>query len=121
MAQILDVLSWVFIALGCFFTVVGALGLIRMPDVYTRMHAGSVIDTTGAGFLLVGLMLQAGLSLIMLKLLFILLIFFFTGPVVSHALAQAALSADIEPKLADDRRARGVKAEELNDKSREKP
>ncbi len=119
MEQIINILSWIFIALGCFFTVVGALGLIRMPDVYTRMHAASVIDTTGAGFLLLGLMLQAGLSLITLKLLFIFLIFFFTGPVVSHALAQAALSADIEPQLADDRRACGVKPDRHNGKSQE--
>ncbi len=120
MEQISYVLSWIFIALGCFFTVVGSLGLIRMPDVYTRMHAASVIDTTGAGFLLLGLMLQAGLSLITLKLLFILLIFFFTGPVVTHALAQAALSADIEPQLADDRRARGIRPSSGNEKSEEK-
>lgn len=112
MQQVIDILSWIFIALGCFFVVAGALGLIRMPDIYTRMHAGSVIDTTGAGFLLLGLMLQSGLSLVTLKLLFILLIFFFSGPVVSHALAQAALAADITPKLAQDRRTRGVKADD---------
>lgn len=105
MEVIVNVLSWILILTGSFFVVVGAIGLMRMPDVYTRMHASSVIDTTGAGFLLLGMMLQAGLSLITLKLLFIGAIFFLTSPVVSHALAQAALAAGIEPQLAEDRRA----------------
>jgi multicomponent Na+:H+ antiporter subunit G len=104
MDVVINILSWILIVAGSFFVVVGAFGLIRMPDVYTRMHAGSVIDTTGAGFLIIGMMLQAGLSLITLKLFFLLLIFFFTSPVVSHALAQAALAAGIEPQLSKDRR-----------------
>ena len=78
------------ILLGSFFTVVGALGLVRMPEVFTRMHAASVTDTLGVGFLILGMGLQAGLSLVTLKLFFLmLLLFVFTGPVVTHALAQA--------------------------------
>lgn len=121
MDQVVDILSWVFIVLGSFFLITGAIGLVRMPDVYTRMHAASVIDTTGAGFLLLGLMLQAGLSLVTVKLLFILLIFFFTSPVVSHALAQAALSADVDPILAEDRRSRGPAGTATTDDKRELP
>jgi multicomponent Na+:H+ antiporter subunit G len=98
-----NLVSWVLILAGSFFTVVGAVGLVRMPDVYTRMHAASVTDTLGASFLLAGLMVQAGLGLIMLKLLFILVLFFFIGPVATHALAQAALHAGISPQLAEDR------------------
>ena len=51
-----------------------------MPDLYTRMHAASVTDTLGAGLLLLGFMLQAGLSLVLLKLVFLFLLFFFIGP-----------------------------------------
>lgn len=121
MDLIVDVLSWGLIVTGSFFIVVGAVGLMRMPDVYTRMHAASVIDTAGAGFLILGLILQAGLSLITLKLLFILAIFFFTSPVVTHALAQATLAAGIEPKLAEDRRASGAKTAVSDSKSKELP
>jgi multicomponent Na+:H+ antiporter subunit G len=103
MAAALDVLSWALILAGSLFTVAGALGLVRMPDVYTRMHAASVIDTLGAGLLFAGLMLQAGFGMVSLKLLFILAIFFFTGPVATHALAQAALHAGIKPRLSQDR------------------
>ena len=102
----IDIASGVLIAIGSFFVLVGAIGLVRFPDIYTRVHGASVIDTTGAGFMILGLMLQAGWSLVTLKLVFILAIFFFTLPVTAHALAQAALHEGIEPKLSEDRRNR---------------
>lgn len=111
MSLIIDIASWALILAGSFFIIVGAIGMLRLPDVYTRMHAASVIDTMGAGFLFAGLMLQAGFNQVSLKLLFILLLFFFTGPVVTHALAQAALIAKIEPELDDDRRQRSLEGE----------
>lgn len=101
-----DLLSWAFILSGSAFVIIGAVGLVRMPDLYTRMHAASVTDTLGAGLLFVGLMLQAGLGLVTLKLLFLLALFFFTGPVATHALAQVALHAGVKPLLHEDRRER---------------
>lgn len=106
MGEIVDILSWALIAGGCFFVLVGAVGIVRMPDLYTRMHAASVIDTLGVALLLIGMMLQAGPGLVTLKLLFLLVLFVFTGPVASHALAQAALHENVEPQLAEDRRNR---------------
>jgi len=105
-AIVLNVLSWVLILAGSAFVVIGAIGLVRMPDLYTRMHAASVTDTLGACLLIGGLMLQAGLTLVTLKLVFLLALFFFTGPVVTHALAQAALHEGVEPVLHEDRRNR---------------
>lgn len=105
MAFALDAVSWIMILAGSSFVVIGAIGLVRMPDFYTRVHAVSVTDTLGAGLLLGGLMLQAGLGLVALKLLFLLALFFFTGPVVTHALAQAALHQGLSPLLHEDRRA----------------
>ena len=106
MGLIIDILSWPLILAGSGFIVVSAVGIFRMPDLYTRMHAASVGDTLGAGLLLIGLMLQAGLSLVTLKLFFLLALFFFTGPVVTHALAQAAMGEGIKPLLHEDRRNR---------------
>ena len=103
MMLFVETASWALILLGSFFTIVGALGLVRMPDVFTRMHAASVTDTLGVGFLILGMSLQAGLSLVTLKLLFLMLLFVFTVPVVTHALAQACLHEDVEPALAHDR------------------
>ncbi len=104
MALALEIATWAFMAAGGVFTMIGAFGLLRMPEFYTRMHAASVTDTLGAGLLLVGMMLAAGFSLVSLKLLFILGLLVFTGPVVSHALARAALHENIRPRLAEDRR-----------------
>ena len=104
MTLAVEIASWVFILLGSFFTMVGAFGLVRMPEIFTRMHAASVTDTLGVGFLILGMSLQAGLSLVTLKLFFLLALFFFTGPVVTHALAQACLHEGIKPRLAEDRR-----------------
>lgn len=106
MTLLLEVMSWASILAGSFFVLVGALGLLRMPDVFTRMHAASVIETVGVGFLIVGMCLQAELGLVTLKLLMLAALFVFTGPVVTHALAQACLHEQIEPQLAEDRRGR---------------
>ncbi len=113
MTVTIEIASWASILLGSFFTVVGAFGLVRMPEVFTRMHAASVIDTLGVGFLILGMSLQAGLSLVTLKLLFLVLLFLFTGPVVTHALAQACLHEGIKPLLAEDRRGRGQQRQSL--------
>ncbi|HRD76035.1 MAG TPA: monovalent cation/H(+) antiporter subunit G [Hyphomicrobiaceae bacterium] len=98
--------SWALLLGGTFFTVAGMIGLVRMPDLFTRLHAASVTDTLGAGLLCGGLMLQAGPTLVAVKLLFILALLFFTGPAITHALAQAALHAGVEPQLSEDRRDR---------------
>ena len=95
--------TWIFILAGSFFYLIGAIGLIRMPDVFTRMHATSVSDTLGAGLLVAGMMIQAGWGLVSAKLLIILAILIFTGPVATHALARAAKWGGMSPQLAEDR------------------
>jgi len=104
MTMAVDVASWICILVGSFFTLVGAFGLVRMPEVFTRMHAASVTETLGVGFLILGMCLQAGFTLVTAKLLFLMLLFLFTAPVVTHALAQACLHEGIKPVLAEDRR-----------------
>lgn len=78
------------LALGCFFLLSGAVGLLRFPDFYSRMHAAGMTDTLASFLILGGLMLMAGWSLALFKLGLILLFIFFTGPTASHALAKAA-------------------------------
>ena len=97
-----DVISWALIVGGGIFLVIGAVGLNRMPCVFSRMHATSVSDTFGAGLMIAGMMVQAGLSLVTLKLLFLVLFLWFTAPVATHALARAALLAGVKPILAED-------------------
>jgi len=97
----IDGLSWACLLVGGLFCMVGALGLLRMPDFYTRMHAASVIDTLGAGLILLGLLLQAGLTLVAVKLLMVGVLIFFASPTATHALARAAMVRGLKPMLAD--------------------
>ena len=89
--MVLDILSWLLLLAGSFFLIVGAVGLIRLPDFYSRMHAAGVTDTGGAGLILLGLMVQGGLTLITVKLFIILVFLWFTSPTACHALAKASV------------------------------
>ncbi len=97
MEQVIFSLAILAIGLGLFFIVVGAIGVLRMPDIYSRLHAAGMTDTMGAGFLLVGLALGEGFGLVSLRLILIWIFLLFTSPVSTHALARAALHAGVEP------------------------
>jgi multicomponent Na+:H+ antiporter subunit G len=92
-----DVISWIMLTSGAFFVLVGGVGALRMPNLYTRMHAASVTDTLGAILVIGGVMVQAGLTLATIKLGAILLFLLITSPTSSYALAHAALLAGIKP------------------------
>lgn len=100
MSAVLELVSWACLLAGGVFCVIGAVGLLRMPDFYTRMHAASVIETLGAGLILLGLCLQAGWTLITVKLLMLGLLILFASPTATHALARAAMVRGLKPLLA---------------------
>lgn len=99
MTVLLDVASWILLAAGGFFCVVGAIGLHRMPDLFTRMHATSVSDTAGVGLLIAGMALQTADWTVWIRLGVILIVLYVTGAVASHALARAALHDGQKPVL----------------------
>jgi multicomponent Na+:H+ antiporter subunit G len=86
----LDLASWALLLAGGAFCIIGALGLVRLHGFFPRTHAASVIDSAGAGLLLAGLLLQAGWTLVSVKLVVIGLLIFFASPTATHALANAA-------------------------------
>jgi len=97
-AQLLiSVLSGCFILLGVLAMLIGALGLLRLPDVYCRIHAVGMIDTAGASFIILGLAIHEGVSLVTVKLLFIGIFLFFTSPIATHAVAQVAHKSGVVP------------------------
>lgn len=98
MNTLIDGLSGLALLAGVFFMLVGGAGLLRMPDFYTRMHAAGLIDTLGAGLVLLGLMVQGGWTLVTVKLLLILAFLWLTSPTASHALVRAALSDPGHPR-----------------------
>ncbi|MEZ6091422.1 MAG: monovalent cation/H(+) antiporter subunit G [Pirellulaceae bacterium] len=96
---VLDVASWFFLLVGAFFSVVGGIGIIRMPEFFSRLHGAGITDTMGAGGILIGLMLQAGASLATVKLVMILFFLVVTSPSSCHALARSALTHGLSPVL----------------------
>ena len=96
--MISDLLSWLLLLAGVFFLIVGCAGTLRMPDFYTRLHAASVADTLGATLVILGLVLQAGPTLITAKLALIWVFMWLTGPTATHALAKAAFTDPHNPK-----------------------
>ena len=104
--SITEIISWLLLIGGSFFVLVGGIGILRLPDIFTRLHAAGVTDTLGMGMILLGLMVQAGFTLITVKLILILLFMVFTGPTASHALAKAALHGGIKPLTSSDNRDR---------------
>jgi len=99
---VVDIVSWIFLVAGGVFCVIGMIGIIRLPDMFARLHGASVTDTLGAGFIIIGLILQAGFTLVAAKLIIIMGLILLTSPVATHALAQAALHAGIRPRLTHD-------------------
>jgi len=97
----IELLASALLALGGFFVLVGGVGVLRMPDLYTRLHAASVTETMGTLLTILGLMILAGWSLAAFKLFAILGCLLLTGPVAAYAIANTALIAGVVPRLDD--------------------
>ncbi len=91
MGMIIEVLSWIFFLLGGFLCLTGAVGLLRLPDFFSRVHANSITETLAAPLLLCGVMLQIEPSLDTVKLLMVLFFLLSTSPTSTHALVKGAL------------------------------
>jgi len=118
MGILLDIFSWVLLLAGGFFVVVGRLGLVRMPDFFTRVPAASIPYTLGAGLIIAGLLLQSPHWLGSVKLILIMLFLVLTGPAATHALAKAALHGGLRPHNddSDDSEVQGNDAASREDK-----
>ncbi len=100
--EVTDVVSWVLLLAGSFFCIVGGVGLIRLPDFFARIHGAGITDTLGAGLVLAGLMVQAGLTLVTVKLVMVVGILLITSPTATHAVARAARLAGLEPVTTEE-------------------
>lgn len=94
---IYEFISWILIVGGTFFVMIGAIGTLRFPDFWARLHAASVTESAGVILLLSGLCIQAGFTLVTFKLLIIGAFLFITGPTSTHAIANAALISGLKP------------------------
>lgn len=85
-----EIISIFFITGGVFFLFVGGVGLIRLPDVYNRMHAVGKCDTLGSGLMIIGLMVISGSFAVNIKLAIILLLIIVINPVITHLMAKVS-------------------------------
>lgn len=120
--MILDILIFLFIGIGLFFNLLAGVGLLRFPDVYTRLHAGTKCTTFGSIFLigsvvLIGLNLWWGSdtngSVLAIHSTVALIAILLTNPVGAHAIARAAHRSGVQPAKAV--------IDELAEKQRETP
>ena len=96
-ALVIDILSWAMIVAGSFFVIIGAVGILRFPDFWSRLHAASVTESGGMILLLIGMALQTGWTLIAFKLGVIGIFMLITVPTSTHAVANAALVSGLRP------------------------
>ncbi|MEL6861146.1 MAG: monovalent cation/H(+) antiporter subunit G [Pseudomonadota bacterium] len=84
---------------GAILAVIGTIGVLRFPDFYTRLHAASVTDTAAATLAILGMVLLAPSLAVVFKLAVVWLFLFLTGPTSSHAVANAAHTAGLQPMI----------------------
>jgi len=109
---LLAILVWLFLLAGAFFAIVGGIGIVRLPEFFSRLHGGGITDTLGAGLIMVGLLIHTlggaltepntelvGHLLTAFKLVMILFFLTVTSPTACHALAKSALTQGLKPVL----------------------
>lgn len=104
MLELQSIFSILFVTTGIVFMLVGSIGILRLPDFYSRTHAISKSDTLGIMFVILGLVIYEGFTISSAKLLLIVLFIALSNPVGTHALARAALKKGLKPFLHDDKK-----------------
>jgi len=100
-SNITEIVSGAFLVIGAGAMLVGGVGILRMPDLFTRLHAVGIIDTLGVAAILIGLAFMAGWGLVLIKLIIIFALLMLLNPSASHALARAAVHGAKKPWLTD--------------------
>jgi len=96
---ITEIVSGLFLVIGAVAMLVGGIGILRLPDLFTRLHAVGIIDTLGVAAILIGLAFMAGWGLVLIKLVIIFALLMLLNPSASHALARAAVHGAKKPWL----------------------
>ncbi|MXX69174.1 MAG: monovalent cation/H(+) antiporter subunit G [Gemmatimonadales bacterium] len=97
--MILEIVSSVLVIAGAIFAVIGGIGIVRLPDFFSRIHGAGITDTLGAGLILTGLMFLSPDWTVTVKLVAILVLLWITSPTATHALANAALETGLRPDV----------------------
>lgn len=92
----IDLIARIIMIIGGVFALIGAIGVLRMPDVYNRIHSQTICVVGGAILILLSIVLLKGVSMYSLKALIIAVFLFVTNPVGSHAIARAAHKSGVD-------------------------
>ncbi len=95
--MVLHLISMLLIVVGCLFFVAGSIGMLRLPDVFARLHATTKADNVGLGLVVLGLLLQAESLFAAAKLILIWLLVVLASATVCHLIAQSALRGGVQP------------------------
>jgi len=98
--SITDILSILFIMAGLFFFTTATIGLLRLPDFYTRLHATGKGDTLAVLYSLIGLAIYNGFDITSAKIIFIAVFMFLAQPTATHAISRAAFRCNVQPWTA---------------------
>ena len=96
MDVLVNIISFLFILIGSIIILIGSFGLLRLPDVFSRIHAVGMIDTAGIGFIIFGLLIYSGFTIVSIKLLILGFVLIFTSPIAGHAVAISAKKNRVE-------------------------
>ena len=93
----MNIIAYFFFAIGLIFMVFGAIGILRFPDLYTRLHPAGKAGTAGIISIFIGLIFYTGFSAATIRILLIALFTLITSPLATHAIAQGALESGLLP------------------------
>jgi multicomponent Na+:H+ antiporter subunit G len=116
---LLEILSGILLAAGTLLLLAGAIGVLRFPDFYSRLHAAGKGDTLGQFLVILGLIVVSGLSFVSLKLAFITFFVFILNPTATHALARGAWVCGVRPWMGTKERPLAQREGQLTPEERE--
>jgi multicomponent Na+:H+ antiporter subunit G len=100
--NLINIVGIVTISLGIFFLMIGSIGLLRLPDFYSRAHATGKSDTLGLMMVFLGLIIIEGLHINSLKILLVMIFVGFTSPTATNAIMRAAFRFRLKPWFTKD-------------------
>lgn len=95
--EIRIIVSGILIFAGCFFMIAASIGVLRLPDFYTRIHAGSKADSLGQTLVILGLIVFEGFNLVSIKMLLIIVFIYIANPTAAHSIVKTAWVSGLKP------------------------
>ena len=92
-----ELIATILLLIGFFFIAISAIGVIRLPDFYSRLHSSGIGETLGLMISFLGLAVFEGLNLMTIKLFIVFLLVFLANPIGTHILGQAAIKSGLVP------------------------